>query len=112
MKRLISLTALLTVLALAGCGGDDETTAGEPTSGAAGAEDASPGDFMTAKEFIDASIPDQIDEVKTIVGITPECEGIDTSPGGDFQVGVAINAAQAAPETPLTEIVADQCGKG
>ena len=111
MQRLISLTAALTLLALAGCGGDDETTSGEATSGATGTQDESTGDFMSAKEFIDASIPDQIDEVKTIVGITPECEGIDTSPGGEFQVGVAINAAQAAPDTPLAEIVADQCGK-
>ena len=107
MRRLVSLIAVLALLALGGCGGDDDATIESGASGATGAQDSSSGDFSSAKEFIDASLPDQIDEVKTIVGITPECEGV--NPNEDFQVGVAINAAQATPDTPMTEIVAAQC---
>jgi hypothetical protein len=111
MRRLICLTACLALLLVAGCGGDDETTTPAGTSGATGAQDSA-GDFMTAKEFIDASLPDQIEEVETIVGITPQCEGVDAKPGEKFQVAVAINAAQAQPDTPVEDIVSDQCGGG
>ncbi len=111
MRRLLSLIAILSLLALGGCG-DDETATDTGDAGATGAEDSSAGDFMTTKEFIDASLPDQIEEVETIVGITPECEGIDAKPGEEFQVGVAINAAQSPPGTPLTEIVTSQCERG
>jgi hypothetical protein len=112
VRSLIPLAAVVSLLALAGCGGDDETTSPAAISGATGVQGSSSGDFMTAKEFIDAPIPDQVDEVKTIVGITAECEGVNAEPGGDFQVGVAISAAQASPDTPLQEIVADQCSGG
>ena len=108
MRRPLSLIAVLCLLAFGGCGDDDETTPATEASDATGPEDASSGDFMTSEEFIDASIPDQVEEVKTIVGITPECEGVKANE--DFQVGVAINAAQASPNTPLADIVADQCG--
>jgi hypothetical protein len=108
MRRLLFLLAIVSLLGIAGCGDDDETTPATGTSGPAG---STSGDFMTAKQFIDASLPDQIEEVETIVGITPECEGVKTNE--DFQVSVSINAAQAAgasPDTPLEDIVADQCG--
>jgi hypothetical protein len=110
MRRLLFLIAVLSLLAVAGCGGDEETATDSDT-GATGAESSSSGDFMTAKQFIDASLPDQIDEVETIAGITPDCEGVKTNE--DFQVSVAINAAQAAgadPDAPVEDIVADQCG--
>jgi hypothetical protein len=113
MRRLLSLAAVLGMLALAACGDDEEATPAEGTSGAAGAQDSSSGDFFTAKQFLDASLPDQVEEVRTIVGITPECEGVKANE--DFQVSVSINAAQAAgtaPGTPLEEIVADQCAGG
>ena len=107
MRRLLSLITVLGLLAVGGCGGDDEPTTDTGASGATGAGSSSSGGFSTAGKFIDASLPDQIDEVKAIVGITPECEGV--NPNEDFQVGVAINAAQATPSTPMTEIVAAQC---
>ncbi len=111
MRRLLSLTAVLGLLAFGACGGDDEAESNGGASGAIGSQGSSSGDFMTTKQFIDAAIPDQVDEVKTIVGITPECAGVDPSPGSDFQVAVAINAAQASPNTSLEEIVADQCAR-
>jgi len=33
----------------------------------------------------------------------------DTSAGSDFQVGIAIDAASADPDTPISQIVADNC---
>lgn len=109
MRRRLSLIAVLGLLVIPGCG-DDEEPAETGAGGATGTEGVSTGGFMTAGDFIDAPIPDQVDEVETIVGVTPECDGVDASPGEEFQVGVAINAAQASPETPLADIVADQCG--
>ena len=108
MRRLLFLIAVLGLLAVGGCGGDDETTTDTGAEGTTSTQGTSTGDFMTAKQFIDASLPDQIDEVKTIVGITPECEGVNANE--HFQVGVAITAAQSAPDISLTDIVAGQCG--
>jgi hypothetical protein len=108
VRRLLFLIAVLGLLAVGGCGGDDETTTDASGPGSTSTQDTSTGDFMNAKQFIDASLPDQIDEVNTIVGITPECEGVKANE--QFQVGVAITAAQSAPNTSLTDIVAAQCG--
>jgi hypothetical protein len=113
MRRLLSLAAVLAMLSLAACGDDEETTPAGDTGGATGVQDTSSGDFFTAKQFLDASLPDQVEEVRTIAGITPECEGVKANE--DFQVSVSINAAQAAgaaPDTPMQEIVADQCAGG
>ena len=109
MRRLISLTAVLALLSFGACGDGGDTAPAE-TTGTTGAQDASSGSDLTAKEFIDASIPDQAKEVQDLVDANPDCSGVDTKPGSSFQVGVAINAAQASPNTPLSEIVADQCG--
>jgi hypothetical protein len=112
MSRLICLAAALGLLWLGACGGDDATTTETGASGATGAQGASSGSDLTAKQFIDASIPDQIREIKGLAQANPDCAAVDTKPGGQFQVGVAISAAQANPSTPLSEIVADQCGNG
>jgi hypothetical protein len=108
MGRLLALAAVLGLLALAGCGDDDEPTP-DGATGATGAQDAATAGGLTAKEFIDASIPDQVEEVQRLAGENPDCSDVDAKPGGDFQVAVAINAAQASPETSLAEIVADAC---
>lgn len=112
MRRLISLTAVLALLSFGACGGGDETTTDTGASGTSGAQDVSPGDGMSAGDFIDASLPDQAAEVETLVIDDPDCQDVNTKPGGQFQVAVAITAAQASPDTPLSEIVADQCGQG
>ena len=109
MRSVLSLLTVLGLLVLGGCSDEEDSPTGP---GATGAQDVSTGGFMTAKQFIDASIPDQAEEVKTIVGVTPECQGVEAKPGSDFQVGVAITAAQSRPSTPLEEIVADQCSGG
>ncbi len=108
MRRLIPLAAVLLTLGFAACGGDDESTTTAGATGATGAQGPSTA-AMTASEFIEASIPDEIEAVKQAVEDNPDCDGVDTAPGGDFQVSVAIDAASAEPDTPLAEIVADNC---
>jgi hypothetical protein len=106
-------------LALTTCGGDDddEPIATTPTAttgatGATGAEDAGDGASydITAQEYLDAAIPDQAQAVEDYVADNPdECGNADPKPGGDFQVGVAIAAAQASPDTALAEVIAGEC---
>ena len=111
MRVAVSLFAVLLALVFAACGGGDDssTTATTGASGASGAEGSTGGTEMTASEFIDASIPDEIDAVQQAVDANPDCSGADASPGSDFQVSVAIDAASAAPDTPISEVVADNC---
>ena len=112
MRRLLCLPIVLALLAFAGCGGDDSSTSSAGGSDTTSTQTASSGGGMTAKEFIDASIPDQANAVKQLAGDNPDCADADVSPGSDFQVGVAISAAQASPDTPLSDVVAGQCGQG
>ena len=111
MRVAAALFPALLALALAAWGGDDETTSS--TTGASvkwGARGATGGSSeLTASEFIAASIPDQLDAVQQAVDDNPTCDGVDAAPGGDFQVGVAIDAASANPDTPISQIVADRC---
>src|SRR5215208_4403745 len=96
MRRLAATTAILAALALTACG-DDETT-------------TTTGTDMTAGEFIDASLPDEIKAVEDIVAANPDaCGNVDPKPGEDFQVSVSVNAAQASPDTPLEDVVVDEC---
>ncbi len=102
------LTAILLALGFAACGGDDETTSTPGPTGATGVQGPVDGD-MTAGEFIEASIPDEIEAVKQAAADNADCAGVDTAPGSDFQVSVAIDAASADPDTPISDIVADNC---
>ena len=112
-------TALVTVLALAAlalgaCGGSSDTSSSTTAgaSGVSGAQGATANAEMTASDFVNAPIPDQLKAVDDAVKQTPECQGVDASPGGDFQVNVAIDAASADPSTPISQVVADNCGSG
>ena len=109
MRRLAVLTAVLASLAFAACGDDDEsdTSGASGASGATGASGAS--SEMTAGEFLAASIPDEVKAVEDLAAANDECEGVDAKAGGDFQVAVAISAATADPETPLSEVVVEEC---
>ena len=37
---------------------------------------------------------------------------MDTEGGSDFQVAVAINAATVEPETPLADVILEECEQG
>ena len=115
-------------LALAACGGDDDedttsaATTSTTTSGATGATGATGSDDSTsggatydisAGDFIAASLPDQIKAVQDYVADSPdECGDVDTEGGSDFQVAIAINAATAEPDTPLADVILEECEQG
>src|SRR3954471_7638181 len=74
MQRLIALPAVLLTLGFAACGGGDDTSStASGASGTSGAQGAAGGSEMTASEFIDASIPDEIDAVKQAAESNPNC---------------------------------------
>jgi hypothetical protein len=117
----LSAALVALALALAACGGDDddETTATPTTTagatgatGATGAEGAPEGAAydITAQEYLDASIPDQIKAMKEFVEDNPdECEGQDAEGGGNFPQGVGIAAATVEPDTPMSEVILQEC---
>src|SRR4051794_6600762 len=112
MRSTIALICLLLALSLTACGGGDDSTTATPTAGASGASGAegSTGDTsMTAQEFVAAPIPDEIAAVQAAAEADPACDGQDTSPGSDFQVQVAIDAASGDPDTPISEVVSNAC---
>lgn len=97
------------VLGAAGCGGGDDTTS-TPAPGASGTSGPQgSGGGMTAKEFLDASIPDEVAAVQDAADANPDCSATNTDAGSDFQVQVAIDSASADPNTPIAEIVANNC---
>lgn len=121
MRRALTAFLLVAALALAACGGDDETTTSSTSTtpagatGATGTADALSGAAydITAEEYLAASIPDQIQAMKEFVEDNPnECAGEDAEGGGNFPQNVGINAAQAAPDTPMSEIILGECGGG
>jgi ABC-type glycerol-3-phosphate transport system substrate-binding protein len=109
MRRSAPLLLVLLALGLTACGGDDETATTTGASGITGAQEPATDAEITAGDFMDASIPDQIQAVQEAAEANPECADADTAAGSDFQVGVAIDAASVDPQTPLAEIVADNC---
>jgi hypothetical protein len=112
MRRLLAVTAVFVLLSFTACGGDDDEEAATiGATGATGAQGVSAGTDLTAEEYIAASIPDQVEAVKDAVAADSACEGVDAEAGGDFQVDVAIDAASTEPDTPLSEVVADQCAE-
>lgn len=116
MRSLFAVTAVLVLLSFAACGGDDDeetpTTGVTGATGATGAQGVSAGTDLTAEDYIAASIPDQVEAVQDAVAADSACEGIDATAGSDFQVDVSIAAASAEPDTPLAEVVSDECGEG
>jgi hypothetical protein len=109
MRSPVPIAIALIALSLAACG-DDETTSStiagaSGTSGAQGAAVAA----LSVGEFIDASIPAQLEAATQAAEANPDCAEVDTAAGGDFQVAVAIDAASASAGTPISEIVADNC---
>jgi hypothetical protein len=110
MRTPIALAATVLALSLIACGGDDETTSTAGAAlGAAGGQGPVTGAAMTASEFIQASIPDQIQAVQEAAARDAGCEGKNTDAGSDLQVAVAIDAARSDPKTPLSDVVADAC---
>ena len=114
MRRAIAGITIAAALALGACGGDDDTTVPTMTAGATGATGAQDGAGatydITAGEFIQASIPDQIKAVQDFVADNPDaCANVDPKPGDNFMQGVAIAAASGDTGAPLSEIITQEC---
>jgi len=110
MRSSVVLPAVLLALLLIGCGGDDETTSiPAGPSGTSGPQGASGGGGMTAKQYGAASIPAQLAAVQDAADANPDCSGTNTNAGSSFQVDVSIQAANSDPDTPLAQIVANNC---
>ncbi len=106
-------------LTLAACGGDDggDSTATDSTDATTSTSASAAAGEMTAGEFMEASLPDEVTAIKQLVAEHPEeCEGISLK-GDTFYEAFAIDAAMASPDTPLSEIIGPSCqenlaGKG
>ena len=99
-----SIALLAGALALAGCGGGDDTTTADETQDSSAPE-------QTAGQYVDASLPDEIKLVKQLAAANPDaCSGIDAGKES-FIESVSISAATVAPDTPMSEVVADACAE-
>ena len=127
LTALLAAAAVAATLGLAACGGDDDddaattsaatTTTTTGATGATGADDTTDTGGasydITAGDFIAASLPDQVKAVQDYVADSPdECGDVDTKGGSDFQVAVAINAATVEPDTPLADVILQECEEG
>jgi hypothetical protein len=96
------------VLALAGCGGDDDEPADSGATGAqgpSGAEGASAD--ITAKEFLVKLLPEKEVAIEAVIATEPKCEGVNVEPSLVLVISDA--ASKADPDTPLTELVVEEC---
>ncbi len=102
MTRTAAILAAALMLA-AGCGGDDDDPPAEGASGASGV--ASPA--ITVGEFIAELRPDKQTILESIVAETPACKGVEVDSG--FVLLVSAEAIDAGQESPLAELVEEQC---
>jgi len=96
------------VLTLGGCGGDEDEPADSGATGAQGAsgpESASAD--ITAEEFLPKLLPEKEVAVEAVVATEPECEGVKVEPSLVLVISDA--ASNAEPNTPLTDLVVEEC---
>jgi hypothetical protein len=103
MRRLAP-TILAALWLAVGCGGDDDDAA--PEAGASGAAGVAPVG-ITVGEFIAELRPDKQAILETVVAETPACKGVEVDSG--FVLLVSAQAIDADQQSPLAELVAEQC---
>lgn len=96
----------IAAIALAGCGGDDDVAADSGATGAQGASGAQSND-ITAEEFLVKLLPEKELAIEGVVASEPVCEGLKVEPALVLVVSDA--ASQAAPDTPLSDLVVEEC---
>ena len=100
--------AAAAAFAIGACGGDDDEPAGSGATGAQGASGAeSASADITADEFLAKLLPEKQVAIEAVVATEPECEGIKVEPS--FVLVVSDAASNAEPDTPLTELVTEEC---
>ena len=107
-RTFIPVIATAVALAVAGCGGDDETETAAEATGATGLTDAdAPISYdITAEEFILATNKEEIlDEY--MANEPNNCSKVD----GDFILTASAAATNFPEDAPLEDVVVDICGE-
>ncbi|MDX6586926.1 MAG: hypothetical protein QOI31_1399 [Solirubrobacterales bacterium] len=95
-------------IAIGGCGSDDDEPADSGSTGAQGASGAeSASADITAEEFLVKLLPEKEVAIEAVVATEPECEGLKVEPSLVLVISDA--ASNADPDTPLTELVTEEC---
>ncbi len=103
----LSVVLAATALAFGSCGEDDEA-ADSGATGAQGATGAVDGAAdITAAEFLPKVLPEKQVAIEAVVATEPECEGVKAVPSLVLVISEA--ASKADPETPLTDLVLEEC---
>jgi hypothetical protein len=107
MRR--TLLLILAVVALGGCGGDDDEPAGPESEGAGEAEGIVEGASydITAGEFIAELQPDKQRILRDYAADSEACEGVKVDPG--FVLLVTAEVSDVDPDAPLADLVEEQC---
>jgi hypothetical protein len=95
-------------IAVGGCGSDDDEPADSGATGAQGASGAeSSSTDITAEEFLVKLLPEKQIAIEAVVATEPECEGLKVE--ASLVLVVSDAASNANPDTPLTELVTEEC---
>ena len=76
---------------------------GDRRQGASGAESSD----ITAEEFLVKLLPEKELAIEGVVASEPACEGLKVEPALVLVISDA--ASQASPDTPLTDLVVEEC---
>ena len=102
----LCVAVVVGLLAFSGCGGDDDEPAESGATGAQGASGAESTD-VTAEEFLVKLLPEKELAIEGVVATEPDCEGLKVEPALVLVISDA--ASKAEPDTPLTDLVVDEC---
>ncbi len=108
MKLKLSALLAAAVLAIAGCGGDDDGGSSD-----SGTEDSSSGASydITASEFVASTDKETI--LLDFLADNPECEGAIDDPSGGvdqgFLLDISARATDLDPEAPIGDEILDAC---
>jgi ABC-type glycerol-3-phosphate transport system substrate-binding protein len=107
MKLKLAVLAAAAILAIAGCGGDDDGGSSD-----SGTEDSSSGASydIAASEFVASSDKETILD---FLADNPECEGAIDDPSGGvdqgFLLDISARATDLDPEAPIGDEILDAC---
>ena len=108
MRSAAISVAAATLMALAGCGDDDDEQATSGASGATGAALAEGAPYdITVGEFIAELQPQKQEILEAFVADSNACKGVDVDDG--FVLLVTAQAIDADQEAPLGGLVEEQC---
>ena len=108
--RRVRLSAALAVgaVAISACGGGGDDPADPGATGAQGPSGAESTDVeLTAEEFLPKLLPEKQAAIQGVIASEAACQGSKANPSLVLLVSDA--ASRASPDTPLTELVLEEC---